>query len=157
MIKKNPNEIGARKLLNELHKRRDKIVLMWEPGHAGIHGNELADQAAKSALEETTDQRETYAAIDLLKWIREKLKTHEKRIIPKGMNRREQVVISRIRMGYSNLTHSHIVNKESDPECQPCQTKATFEHILWELECPTVMVTSKSVSITVTVTAIFKQ
>jgi ribonuclease HI len=40
---------------------------MWVPGHAGMHGNELADQAANSELDITTDQCETYAALDPLK------------------------------------------------------------------------------------------
>jgi hypothetical protein len=45
---KNPNTLILRKLLDE---DREKITLLWVPGHVRIPGNEIADEEAKSAQE----------------------------------------------------------------------------------------------------------
>jgi ribonuclease HI len=48
----------------------NRISLIWVPSHAGISGNEAADQAAKGALTEEIDNRETYPPQDLIKWMK---------------------------------------------------------------------------------------
>jgi hypothetical protein len=48
-----------------------------------------------------------------------------------AMKRRDQVVISRLRTGYTRATHSQIINHEPPPECPYCNTKLTTDHILW--------------------------
>jgi hypothetical protein len=47
------------------------------------------------------------------------------------MKRRDQVVVSRLRTGYSRATHVQIINHEPPPECPFCHTKITTDHILW--------------------------
>jgi ribonuclease HI len=39
---------------------RNQINLIWVPSHAGISGNEAADQAAKDALIEEIGNQEPY-------------------------------------------------------------------------------------------------
>ena len=43
---------------------------------------------------------------------------------------REQVVISRLRIGHTRLTHSFILKQEPQPLCLTCQTTCTVKHIL---------------------------
>ena len=45
---------------------------------------------------------------------------------------REQVIISRLRIGHTRLTHSFILKQEPQPQCLTCQTTCTVRHILME-------------------------
>jgi hypothetical protein len=49
------------------------------------------------------------------------------------LNRREQVIISRLRMCHTNLTHSHHMRRETPLICEQCNATTTVAHIL--LEC----------------------
>jgi hypothetical protein len=44
------------------------------------------------------------------------------------------VAISRVKMGYTRLTHRHVIEKKPCPVCEICNISITVEHIL--LECP---------------------
>ena len=41
--------IQAHEAASWLQERRVKVTIQWVPGHAGVEGNEQADQAAKQA------------------------------------------------------------------------------------------------------------
>ena len=56
-------------------------------------------------------------------------------------SRREQVVISRLRIGHTRLTHSFVLKQEPQPQCLTCQTTSTVNHIL--IECRTFAVIRK--------------
>jgi ribonuclease HI len=58
---RNPKIRTIRKLIDNSGYQ---ISLIWVPSHAGISGNEAADQAAKDALTEKIDNRETYPPQD---------------------------------------------------------------------------------------------
>ncbi len=45
--------LSVQSLIHRLLSRRYDLVLSWVPGHVSIRGNELADQAAKSATRKT--------------------------------------------------------------------------------------------------------
>ena len=45
-------------------------------------------------------------------------------------NRRDQVVLSRCRIGHSWLTHAFLLKGEPAPECIRCQSPLTIKHIL---------------------------
>ncbi len=47
--------------------------------------------------------------------------------------RREEVVIARIRLGHTYLTHSYILKGEDPPECIACNEPFTVKHFM--LEC----------------------
>ena len=48
-ILSSPHASRIKVLLSELEARGHSVVLVWIPGHAGIHGNEKADELAKKA------------------------------------------------------------------------------------------------------------
>jgi hypothetical protein len=50
----------------------------------------------------------------------------------KKMKRRDQVVISRLRTGYTMATHGYIINKQDNNECPFCNVRLTVYHILWD-------------------------
>ena len=49
-------------------------------------------------------------------------------------NRKEDIILTRLRIGHSRLTHKHYLpNEDPPPECSPCNTPLTIKHVL--LEC----------------------
>jgi hypothetical protein len=119
---------------------------MWVPGHAGIQGNEKADQHVKAALQGETNKNYKTVAEDWKNWIREKqegirqaewtssdhpevtVKSRTKKNNgAQALMRRDQVMISRLRMGYTRLTHGHRVNLL--PECGDCGARLTLDHL----------------------------
>ena len=49
------------------------------------------------------------------------------------MSRREQTVITRLRIGHSRLTHSYLLSKDNPPECDVCHCHISVKHLL--LDC----------------------
>ena len=47
--------------------------------------------------------------------------------------RRDEVLLCRLRIGHTRLTHSFLFNDEDPPECDTCQCITTVKHIL--LDC----------------------
>ena len=44
--------------------------------------------------------------------------------------RRDEVLLCRLRIGHTRLTHSFLFNEEDPPECDTCQCITTVKHIL---------------------------
>ena len=129
-----------------------KIILCLIPSHIGIRGNERADSAAKSALDLSpkvisipySDLKPIISKFLHKKWQpRWKMNIHNELfeiLLTVGewrlafrASRREQVVISRLRIGHTRLTHAFILKQEPQPQCLTCQTTCTVKHIL--IEC----------------------
>ena len=52
----------------------------------------------------------------------------------KFTSRREAVIINRLKIGHSRLTHSYLLAGEDQPICAACDAPLTVKHIL--LDCP---------------------
>ncbi|GFR26404.1 putative RNA-directed DNA polymerase from transposon BS [Trichonephila clavata] len=133
------------------HLKKKDIRFCWIPGHAGITGNELADTAARSVT--GSSERFPIPHSDLKACFRQKLqsvwqsswdqqtenKLHS--VIPvlaptvqSSSNRREQVIWTRLRLGYTRLTHRHLLFGEPPPYCEICNVSLSVKHIL--CDCP---------------------
>ena len=44
--------------------------------------------------------------------------------------RREEVILARLRIGYTHITHSHLLKGENAPVCPTCKVQLTTKHIL---------------------------
>ena len=49
------------------------------------------------------------------------------------LSRREEIVLARLRIGHTRITHSHLLKREDEPKCIGCDTPFTVKHFL--LEC----------------------
>lgn len=126
-----------------------EVVLVWIPGHAGIAGNDLADEAAKTAHQlEPVDG--PVPKQDVLRWAQEKIEAtwdrewygtrdlHLRRIkstTAAGKDRpdqEEQRALTRLRIGHTRITHSESF-KTGAKMCETCGLPQTVEHIL--LQC----------------------
>jgi ribonuclease HI len=139
------------RIIANMMDENENINLLWVPGHRGVRGNEEADQAAKQSLSFHQPNHTYTTANDTIKhvkkWVKDKIQrqwisnqrdmrmlkpTTERFDDTNGMKRREQVVIGRLRIGYTRMTHGYKVNRENPPQCIECQTLLTTNHFLWE-------------------------
>ena len=138
--------------LNDIFNAGKTIVFCWIPSHIGIQGNEEADRYAKAALDAEmshfkvpfSDFKQSITQHSLDKWqetwdSETTNKLHEiepiiQNIRPlRGRNRREDIVLCRIRIGHTHLTHSYLLRKEAAPLCPSCNRIISVKHIF--LEC----------------------
>ncbi|XP_053999874.1 uncharacterized protein LOC128887700 [Hylaeus anthracinus] len=118
----------------ELTNNGNKIVIIWIPSYIGIPGNERADQAAKEAAADLAPNTLTrFHHKDLLNCSKRKLLTKwerkwfntaptyiknltdnsfQTRRDPEKRSGAEQVIISRLRIGHTKITHSYRLSKE---------------------------------------------
>ena len=148
---KNPQ---IQKLLEKHHELSElnEIVYCWIPSHIGIAGNESVDQKAKDSLNlHPTNFSIPYANFKsfinryiLNKWqilwnnsVGNKL-FEIKPVIGQSQPvvrnvRQEEVVLARLCIGHTRITHSYLLKREEPPYCFGCDTLFTVRHFL--LEC----------------------
>ena len=146
----NPLIVNLLEKLSRLCERAD-IIFCWLPSHVGISGNEEADKAAKDALSldilpfkvpfedfkplinnfvqnvwqkswsDSSNQNNKLVNIkpSLGEWL-PGLRT----------NRREEIILARLRIGHSYITHCYLLKGEEEPQCIPCNAPLTIKHIL---------------------------
>lgn len=116
----------------------------------GFTINEKSDQATKRAClhqiydtytETSCSELETSIKLYANLWTggwRSKNNNKLKEIIPdllatstKGMCRRKQVVVARLRIGHANLTHEHLLKKTPPKICYTCDFRLKVEHTIY--------------------------
>ena len=116
------------KLLNKLNtlSKNNNIIFTWIPSHISIQGNEKADKAAKKPLQidmckskiPYTDLKPTIKKFISDKWQKSwdnqtQNKLHE---IQEAIGYRREVILARLRIGHTHITHSHLLKGE-DAQC----------------------------------------
>ena len=132
------------------------ITFCWLPSHRDIRGNEDADRAAKDALSKAQPEKFELPCTDVFmkiqpfisslwqeRWDKEvgnKLHAIMPQIDDKYYsgcrNRKDEVIINRLRIGHTCLTHSfRMENRPHPPLCDQCEGdhELTVKHIL--IEC----------------------
>ncbi|XP_058794422.1 uncharacterized protein LOC131666073 [Phymastichus coffea] len=144
------------KLLDLKHRNKiDSIVIAWIPSHCGIKENEIVNQAAKEAAAMSNDtvniephphtekKKELSSAINEYwneLWKKAPaLKIHEfvqnffDNRPTLDVTRKEQVILTRLKIGHTNLTHIHLITKDKPNKCEKCAVSLSVKHLL--LEC----------------------
>ena len=130
----------------------NRIIFCWLPSHMGIRGNERVDRLAKSALtngvsdfkilfsdfktcirKHITKSWQVSWDADLFNKLRSVKPVLGESHSVQNLNRREEVVMARCRIGHTRFTHSYLLNGEEPPECTACVEQVTVKHIL--LDC----------------------
>ena len=143
--------LQIQKLLEKHHKiaNTKEILFCWLPSHVGIIGNEIADRKAKDSLHLNMSTFEipfnSFKPLINKYILSEWQKSWDTATFNKlhaikpvvGNNssairnvRREDVVITRLRIGHTRFTHSYILNREEQPFCIACNQHITVKHIL---------------------------
>ena len=139
-------------------RKKYTVKFCWVPSHVGICGNERADAAAKSA------SRRNVISNTKIPWqdFKNKIHTYKKRRWQDHwsttggnlklkeikqtvsasratyyLNRRSAIVINRLRIGHTRLTHKYLMASGAErrvPLCPTCQVVLSVKHFL--IECP---------------------
>ena len=144
-------------IMNLLWALSDKgtcVCFCWVPSHCGIEGNEVLDQLAKETLDHDINPLTTVHYADLKRlvnsYIKQEVQTkwdvyiHGRDLYlvkptqgpPKKfqhLTRAEEVVVTRLRIGHTKATKSHILSRGPPTTCQHCGQTLTLEHMV--LEC----------------------
>jgi hypothetical protein len=127
-----------------------KVSFAWIPSHLGIKGNEKADVAANSSTKHSKVDNCHVRPLDVKQHIKTLIKsvwsdqwsssTSKLRLIkpdvtswfppPVSMSRSQSVTLTRLRIGHTRLTHSHLLTKSDPPLCSTCNVPLSVDHLL---------------------------
>ena len=145
----NPLILQLLQKLHHLSCAHKTIHLCWISSHIGIRGNEAADMAAKESLNQDitasqvpyTDLKSHINHFISSKWQERWSSCRDNKLFqikptlgewPPGFrrSRKEEVVLSRLRIGHTYFSHSYILRWEDPPECTACQEIYSVRHVL---------------------------
>ena len=148
---KNPQ---IQELLEKCHEllTNKEIVLCWIPSHVGIQGNEMVDQQAKTSLSlepisfmiPFSNFKPSINKYVLDQWqiswnnsignklLEVKPTIGEHQSVVRNI-RKEEVVLARLRLGHTRVTHAYLLLGEEQPHCVGCNAPFTVRHFI--LEC----------------------
>ncbi|KAJ8039096.1 hypothetical protein HOLleu_16714 [Holothuria leucospilota] len=134
---------------NSLVRLQKSVVLAWVPSQVGIRGNEKVDAIAKEALQMDvttlyiphTNYRLQINCYIKSKWqelwnsfpenklyrVKPTVETVSNAVPRK---RRDDLVLTRARIGHTYLTNSYLLHGDERPYCIPCDCAVTVSHIL---------------------------
>ncbi|KAL4097757.1 hypothetical protein QTP88_022479 [Uroleucon formosanum] len=130
---------------------QNRNILFKLPRTCSIFSAELADQQAKIATlnEEvpifpTLTYDDIKTLIDQMsnnKWLRiwkhqttklNTIKSSTNRWTNSSLKRKEEIVLNRMRIGHTRITHGYLMAKEEAPICDVCGVRLTVKHIISE-------------------------
>lgn len=142
-----------------LNKAYISCDIVWVPAHVGLHGNERADQLAKSSLSKPYVDfediypvpKDIYTAVNKAiyeqwqnDWDRGNTARHMHSSCPKVIkhakirrqNRRDEVILTRLRLGHCGLNaYKHILDNDSSPSCVHCLNNCPETVLHYLVEC----------------------
>ena len=138
-------------LLWSLSDKGTRVRFCWIPSHCGIDGNEKVDQLAKKTLDKDIDPLASVHYTDMKplvnSYIQKLVQTkwdvavHGRDLYlvkptlgpPKKfqhLTRTEEVVITRLGIGHTKATKSHILSQGPPTNCHHCHQTLTIDHML---------------------------
>ena len=146
---KHPLVKSIQAIMISLQTQKKEICFCKVPSHVGIHGNETADKIANEAQKlpgfHTTKIPHSDYHFPIRKHILkiwqnnwdqscEKLKPIKPSVKPwanlPGGSRRNEVKLTRLRIGHSRITHGYYMSRGRPPECEHCRVPLSIKHIL---------------------------
>jgi len=137
-------------LHNDLYNHNFDIIFFWIPSYVGIIGYTKVDLLAKTpSLSPITNI--PIPATDFFVNVHSVIKSEWQSRwnlhptnklykiypnvsalppLPNTSTRKEETTLNRLLIGYSHLTHSYLLNKDSAPICEHWKCVLTIEHIL---------------------------
>ena len=141
-------------LLWSLSDKRTSVRFCWVPSHCGIDGNERVDQLAKETLDQDIDPLASVHYTDMKPLVNsyvQKLVQTKRDVSVHGrdlyllkptlgphkkfqhLTRGEEVVITRLRIGHTRATKSHVLSRGQPTGCHHCGQTLIIDHM--PLEC----------------------
>ena len=132
----NPLILQLLQKLHHLSCANKTIHLCWIPNHIGIRGNEAVDMAAKESLDQDitvsqvpyTDLKSHINLFISRKWQERWSSCRDNKLLqikptlgewsPGCRSRKDEVVLSQLRISHTYCSHSHILRRENPPEYQ---------------------------------------